>query len=137
VAGATQSRVYSVCEEDEGHLWAVNHSDETEKDYRTRNVPKKAKKRHMNFVEMRDANEEGEDWETETVMKVDGATKTSEDKARVMIRDRVTTKPNTVGNPSGLQFLRSRVTSGSVSVHLLLGEMPGPTVKGTRTKDHL
>jgi len=84
------------------------------------------------FVQMHDANEEGEDWETEIVMKKDGATKTSEDKAKVILGDRGTTKPNTPGNPSGLQFLRSRVTSESGSVHVLLGGKPSRTVKGTR-----
>jgi hypothetical protein len=137
VAGVKQSRVYSECEGDEGRLWGVNHSDEMEKDWRTKNVSKNAKKRHMNFVQMGDANEGAEDWERETVMKDDGSTKTSEDKASVMIGGRVTTKPNTQENPSDLQFLRSRVTSESGSVHLPLRGKPGPKVKGTRTKHHL
>ncbi|KAF9507397.1 hypothetical protein BS47DRAFT_1398668 [Hydnum rufescens UP504] len=65
----------------------------------------------------------------EIVMKKDGATKTSEDKARVIMGDRGTTKINTPGNPSGLQFLWSRVTSESGSIHLLLGGKPGRTAK--------
>jgi hypothetical protein len=35
---------------------------------------------HMNFIQMCDAKEEGKNWEMETVMKEDGATKMSEDK---------------------------------------------------------
>jgi hypothetical protein len=83
VAGAEQSRVYSVCGGDEGHLWAANHSDE-EKCCHMKNISKNAERGHMNFVQTREANEEGEDWETETLMNEDGATKTStsEDKAR-------------------------------------------------------
>jgi hypothetical protein len=64
VVGAKQSRVYSVCE---GHLWAVSHSDEMGKDCWTKDGSKNAKKRHVNFVQMHDANEEGEDWETKIV----------------------------------------------------------------------
>jgi len=55
------------------------------------------------------------------MMNEDGAIKTSEDKARVIIGDRVMMKPNTLENPSDLQFLRSRVTSESGSIHLLPG----------------
>ncbi|KAF9503401.1 hypothetical protein BS47DRAFT_1356268 [Hydnum rufescens UP504] len=81
-------------EGDKGHLWAVSYSDKMGKDYWTKNGSKNAKKRHMHFIQMHDANEE--DWETEIEMKEDGATKMSEDKPRVMM------KPNTLGNPSGL-----------------------------------
>ncbi|KAF9503618.1 hypothetical protein BS47DRAFT_1369398 [Hydnum rufescens UP504] len=110
---------------DEGHLWATRHSDEMEKDCRTKNVSQNAERGHMDFVQMRDVNEEDRDWETETMMEEGGATKTSEDKAGAIIGDMVTTKPNTLGNPSGLQFLRSPVTSESASVHLLLGGEAG------------
>ncbi|KAF9513736.1 hypothetical protein BS47DRAFT_1362279 [Hydnum rufescens UP504] len=58
---------------DEGHLWAARHSDEMEKDCRTKNVSKNAKKRHMNFAQTRDTNE-GEDWEMEIGRKEDGVT---------------------------------------------------------------
>ncbi|KAF9513723.1 hypothetical protein BS47DRAFT_1362270 [Hydnum rufescens UP504] len=105
---------------DEGRLWATSHSDEMEKDCGTKNVSKNAQ---MDFVQMRDA--EGRNWETETVMKDDGATKTSEDKARADNRGH---GENTLGNPSGLQFLGSRVTSESGSVHVLLGGKPGDRV---------
>jgi len=86
VAGVKQYQVYSECEGDEGHLWAGSHSDEMEKHCRTKNVSTNVR---MNFVQMRDAKEEGENWDTETVMKEDGATKTSEDKARLIIGDAV------------------------------------------------
>ena len=60
------------------------------------------------------------------MMKEDGSIKTSEDKTRVIIGDRVTAKPNTLGNPSGLRSLRSRVTSESLYVHQLPGGKSGP-----------
>jgi hypothetical protein len=137
VTGEKQSRVYSVCEGDEGYLWAATRSDEMEKYCRSKNVSKNAERGRIHFVQMRDANEEPEGDGDCDVMKEDGATKTSEDKARVIIGDRVTMKPDTLGNPSGLQFLRSRVTSEPGSVHLLLGGKPGQTVKGARKKHDL
>jgi hypothetical protein len=63
VVGVKQSRVYSVCE---GELWTESHSDEMEKDCWMKNGSKNAK-RDVNFVQMHDANEEDEDWETEIV----------------------------------------------------------------------
>ncbi|KAF9503821.1 hypothetical protein BS47DRAFT_1386369 [Hydnum rufescens UP504] len=53
------------------------------------NVSKNAKKRHINFIETRGASEEGEDWETDIVMKEDGATKISKGK---LLRSRVTSQ---------------------------------------------
>jgi len=102
--GAKQSRVHSECEGDEGHPWGGSHSDEMEKDCWTKNVSKNAKKRRINFEQMRGANEEDEDWEMGIVIKEDG---TSGDKAREILWDsRVTMKPNTPGNPLGPSFGR-------------------------------